>query len=145
MIPFLAGLGFWPKLIAGAIVLGLIGWAVHSVYSSIYDRGYGRGVADTQQAERDCIDGTVCALALEARATKQREIVAAAQDAARKQAELAAAEQLKQEVAAREAAETRAQAARAAAGAAERRYQQALAANQACATWSSTIVPCPIS
>lgn len=144
MIPFLAGLGFWPKLIAGAIVLGLIGWGVHSVYSSIYDRGYGRGVADTQQAERDCIEGSVCAGAVITRAAAQQVVVAQAQAKAKAEVEAAALVLLKQEQDAREEAESRATAARAAASAAQRRYLEALTTNQACATWSSQKIPCPV-
>lgn len=140
----LTGLGFWPKLIAGAIVAGLIGWGVSSAYSAIFDRGHARGVADTQQAERDCIEGSVCAAAADDRAEVQRQVVADAQAAARAQAEVAAAAQLEQEKAAREAAESRATAARMAASAAERRFQAALAANQACSTWAATPVPCPL-
>lgn len=145
MIPLIGGLSFWPKLIIGVVLAGLVGWGVSTVYTSIYDRGYARGMADTQQAEHDCIEGSVCAEAVDRRAAEQQVVVSKAQEAARLKAEAAAAEQLAQEVAAREAAESRATAARAAASAAERRYQQALAGNQACAAWSAQEVPCPIT
>ncbi len=135
----------WPKVIAGAVLAGLVGWGAWSANSAIFDRGRARGVADTQQAERDCIEGSVCAAAADRRAAEQRQVVADAQAAARAQAELAAAELLKQEKDAREAAESRASAARAAASAAERRFQQALATNQACAAWAAAPVPCPLT
>lgn len=144
MIPLIGGLSFWPKLIIGVVLAFLVGWGVRTVYSSIYDRGHARGVADTQQAERDCIEGSVCAEAVVTRAAAQQVVVDQAQAKAKAVADAAAAVLLEQEKAARADAETRAAAALAAANAAERRYQRALASNQACATWSAAEVPCPI-
>lgn len=134
----------YAKLIAGAVLAGLLSWGGHSIYASIRDKAHARGVADAQQAERDCIEGSVCAEAAITRAAAQHAVVTAAREEARLTAEAVAAEHLAQEVAAREAAESRASAARAAASAAERRYQQALAGNQACAAWSAQEVPCPL-
>lgn len=141
----LAAIGIWPKVIGGVVLAALIGWGVHSVYSAIYDRGQDRGVADTQQAERDCIEGSVCAEAADKRAATQREVIADALAAAKVQADAAAAVALEQEQDARAAAESRATAARAAASAAERRFQQVLAASQSCRTWAETEVPCPLT
>lgn len=135
----------YAKLIAGVVLAGLLSWGAHSIYASIRDKAHARGMADTQQAERDCIENSVCAEAAINRAAAQQVVVDKAREEARLRAEAAAAEQLAQEVTAREAAESRASAARAAASAAERRYRQALAGNQACAAWAAAPVPCPLT